>query len=115
MKKNVQAQGVMISFQGLVDIPDTCPVCHKGVDPALHSVGWCQGEPNDPRILQLVLRCPRDKCQQVYVALYARTDRALDPSDHRTWTLKYCAPIEHSAREFDKAIHDASPAFVSIY
>ena len=104
------------AFSGPVDVPDTCPVCHKGVDPVVHSLGWHQGEPASPRKLQVVLRCPRDDCQRIFLASYERTNLAANPSQESgCWLFKSCAPFEHSAREFEKPVHDASLAFVRIY
>ena len=102
---------------GGVDIdlmPDTCPICHKGVTP--HQVfGWCDrykgytGESSN-KTLQVAYRCPRLQCRNLFIAYYRPTTSNLD-----RFSYERSSPITTIDHEFGDKITSISPLFEGIY
>jgi hypothetical protein len=106
-----------------VALPDHCPICHKGIEAIAgphQAANFCDGEftpPNTvvPSKLQVVLRCPREECRRLFVAMYSRIPGVTNASQRNYWKFDRCTPIESSPRAFESPIPETSPSFVKIY
>jgi hypothetical protein len=89
--------------------PDTCPMCHRGIEPVdMKRDHLIFESPNVQRIERL-LRCPREACQRLFIARYH-----LDPR------LGYFAfvgsvPVELVDEKFIDEIKLVSGDFCDIY
>jgi hypothetical protein len=93
--------------------PDLCPVCHISVSPRLIWAAFIEDPPFSPR-LQIVYRCPRQKCDSLFIAYYSRRDLS-GASRSTIFYFDYSAPVRLNGIEFSEEIQDASPTFVEIY
>jgi hypothetical protein len=85
--------------------PDTCPLCHHGVEPRFLIAAWLR----ERQRLEAVFRCPRLGCQHLFIASY--TSRYGTSSN---WQLTHVAPAGVQTPEFPEAVTKVSPAFVEI-
>lgn len=93
------------------EYPDSCPICHKGIEPALRSA-WCE---NDHTIAAIFM-CPKRDCQSLFVSLF-ETDTSFAPGGPAPTIYEYkgsfpCIPKEH---EFPDEIRMTSDMFCKIY
>lgn len=82
--------------------PDRCPRCHVAVDPiqvAAHA--------ETDRWLQIVYRCPRRGCQELFIAYYHNR--------YDNWYLDRVETVRSEAPLLPDAVKDVSPDFVAIY
>ncbi len=98
-----------INFNGrqlVVDkLPDECPFCHQGIQPALgqgHSIAGNLG--------RVILHCTRHGCQEVFIAYY-------HPSNTRSGYLQFhhTSIGRNTHKSFHKSIGDISPDFVLLF
>lgn len=93
-------------------IPDTCAACGKGIEPVFcYQYGvdtWREYE----GFLQIVFRCPIEKCQRLFIALYGaeRGYRETNLIFRRTFLLD---SVEFE--EFTELIKEVSEKFPRIY
>ena len=52
------------------DYPDTCPLCHKGIEP-IFRYAWLDNER-----VAILFQCPKSRCHQVFVSMYTKNDLA---------------------------------------
>lgn len=91
-------------------IPDTCPICHKGVELSVIS-GFANAHRwSVKESLQIVLQCPREVCQRFSVAYYSALDSTLS-----AYRYQYNLPVTNEPRVFSESIQEISPEFISIY
>lgn len=91
----------------LEGIPDTCPLCHRAVQPELiASTSIRIGEYNT---VQVVYRCRSKECQEVFIATYER-EGSLD-----LYELKKLAPTNVREVSLPEEVTKTSPDFVRIY
>jgi hypothetical protein len=88
--------------------PDTCPVCHKGIEPRdkkcdliITSAG--------PSVVERVLACPRKQCSRLFIARYTRIGQ------DSNFSLAACVPFEPIEVELDAELQAVSPDFCAIY
>ena len=75
---NYKARNEIHSTTVKVDIiPDSCPLCHKGIEPILR-FGWVKF---NERKLWLLFECPIQKCGDMFFTLYIRPVKAGIPED----------------------------------
>jgi len=85
--------------------PDTCPICHQGIDPRIiHSY---LDNLDDNHDIQIVFHCPRDECHKLFIGTYM-----LSPLGY---FLSRLAPIVFFERIFSKEIQEVSENFITIF
>ncbi|MGP4073789.1 hypothetical protein ACTWQB_14695 [Piscibacillus sp. B03] len=92
------ATSIQYHFGNSPKIPDECPVCSTGIEPELHYS--FQRKP----YLQLVLRCPRDKCGDFFIVQYISEN-----------LIKIYPSKKVKKIPFDEEINTISEKFVEIY
>ena len=91
----------------LLNIPDTCPICHKSIHPK--NVGNFLLFERD--IAQVVFRCTSQKCEEAFIATY----NVSKSSTPYPCVLISVAPIKPKKHDFSQTILGVSPSFVEIY
>lgn len=107
---NFKAQNEIHSSQFEVDmIPDSCPVCHKGMQP-IQRFGWAK---INERKLWLVFECPIHTCGDLFFSHYIKPVKAGIPEDiyeiagHAPWAVK--------KEVFPEEVIEISDRFPAIY
>lgn len=97
--------------QALIDLtlPDTCPICNFGIEATV----WRDGcyRTDSPERVQIVLRCPRDACQELFIATYRRGI----PGEGSRFLLKRVAPKAFRPIAFPRHVTQLSPRFVKVF
>jgi hypothetical protein len=94
---------------GASSFPDTCPLCHLGIDPRfiggyLHR-GFFE--------LELIFQCPRSECKHLFIGYFKCGQY---PGDARvSYNLNLLRPLNPQSREFGEIINSVSKDFVKIY
>lgn len=91
----------------LLQIPDTCPRCHRSIHPK--NIVNVLLTPRD--LVQAIFRCTSQRCEEVFIAMYS-FDKSRTP---HPCILKSVAPINPKKHDFSQTISDVSPSFVDIY
>lgn len=92
--------------------PDECPLCHHGIEPKLLAPHAIQKDKGFD-VLQLVMRCPRHKCQRAFIATYTQElDDYRDPTG--PFLLRGCAPYRPKEPDVPEEIVTLSPAYAEI-
>ncbi len=86
--------------------PDLCPVCHKQITPNIGQGFYKEGV-YDETGLQIVFRCPSEKCQNIFLGLYSGTPQF--------FYLKKSLPVKNTTRQFSEIIQQVSSEFEKIY
>jgi len=84
--------------------PDTCPICHLGVDPRFQ---WGYLFSNQ-RFIEAIFQCPRRECRHLFIAYYISPGNML-------YTIYKIEPHTPVPREFNKLIVSISSSFVNIF
>jgi hypothetical protein len=94
---------------GLVDEPDTCPLCHRSIHAVLVQ---CQELPTR-KLIQATFRCTSNACGEVFIATYAPHGT---PGPHHTqqYRLQGLAPRNPAPVPTPTRVATISPAFVEI-
>ena len=85
--------------------PDTCPVCHHGVEPKFLIAAWLR----EKQQLEAAFRCPRSECQHVFTASYTSPY-----GTSSNWRLTHMAPTTVQMPKFPEAVTNVSSGFVEI-
>ena len=86
--------------------PDTCPLCHHGIQPEFMLVVWNRNGMG----LEAVFKCPREACQHLFIGLYS------SPNNTRSnWQIQRLAPSTVEAPPVPDSIPALSPRFVEIF
>ena len=89
--------------------PDNCPVCHKSIAP-MHIMNLLSGNVNEYSSLELLCRCPRQACGQVFIAIYKPNS-----SHNEYFYYKVSVPSIYLAPSISEDVKKISPTFYSIY
>lgn len=80
-----------------VKYPDTCPICHNGIQPELHySIQYKSA-------LHVAMRCPLSECGRMFITIYMGG------------LLKETYPIIFNDKKFQGEVEEISPSFIEIY
>lgn len=91
--------------------PDTCPVCHTAIDP-IPLNAYLSGESRPYDSLNIVCRCPRIKCDRIFLAVYNWISRR---GDVDAMAYSHACPISYKTTILHDTIGKISPAFITIY
>jgi hypothetical protein len=98
------------------EIPDICPVCHRGIQAVFTGTAFVSARTDSPAwtgYLELLFRCPRQDCARAFLAIYRQH---VQTSHERGWFFfQGCAPTTFESPEVEDAICRVSPSFVQIY
>lgn len=100
----LEGQGVNIR---LSTVPDTCPRCHRNIQPNFVVAAALQGR----RLSQAVFRCTNRKCQEIFIATYDNNESG-HPQISQNFML---APITAPKISLPETVTAISPSFVDIY
>lgn len=100
-------------------LPDTCPCCHKGIQPT-YKLGFRQDNsyPTVTNVyVQTIFQCPRRECHRFFIADYLLWNEG--PRHPATYNLKYelrnLSPYWYEKRIFPEPIEKISPSFCNIF
>jgi len=93
----------------IVDKPDHCPLCNKGIDPILSYSFLDEKYPNR---LQIIFRCPREDCRRLFIGIYFK-DYPLKLGDK--YQLRELTPTNIELIKFSNEIKETSKSFCDIY
>src|ERR1017187_2716199 len=85
------------------DVPDSCPLCHHGVQPVFVTAGWIRTQQR----LEGVFRCPREACKRLYIGVYGSPN-----ATSSNWQLQHLAPSTVKTPTFPDSVAKLSPNFV---
>lgn len=85
--------------------PDSCPICHHGIEPITTSLAHVVL----PSGLQVVFQCPRQRCQCFFISSYWQR------YDTTTFYFDGSAPFKPVSEEFPKHTALISPSFCAIF
>jgi len=94
----------------LLEFPDTCPLCNHGIKAEIVFAGLT-GFLNPDR-LQVVYRCPRTECAELFIATYSKSH-----TDSRSslYAHERSEPIRSAPAQFPEPIQECSPEFLRLY
>jgi len=94
--------------------PDTCPLCHHGIDPAIISTNAVERSAFHENTLQIIFSCPRKDCQRAFIASYT-VGRNLDGVRNRYFSLRNTAPYRGEEADITNEIKSLSSNFTEIF
>jgi len=110
MNKTVEVKSENRSIDLIVDkYPDTCPLCHKGIEPI--SFGGYLSEYLIKA--EVTFQCPCSDCQHLFIGYYEGFP--LPGNSGNMLMLDHLAPLTFEIRDFGKIIDSVSKDFVKIY
>src|SRR5665648_377880 len=89
--------------------PDSCPICHIGMDPRYFTGYLSKGE----FLLELIFQCPLSDCRHLFIGYYRSSRQFGDP--RYEYLLSRSEPNLFEPREFSETINSVSKNFVKIY
>ena len=95
-------------------IPVTCPLCHHGIEPRMIGTNPIERESHKGNILQLIFRCPRQDCQQAFIATY-RQGQDFHGEREKNFSLRNTSPYRGKDPVIPEEIEKLSTNFVEIY
>ena len=95
-------------------IPDTCPLCHHGIEPRMIGSNVVESKGHGGNTLQLLYRCPRQDCQRAFIATYWQ-GRNYRGELENIFALRNTAPYRGEEPEVPEEIKKISVNFVEIY
>lgn len=110
--RNINGRAFTVRYREIY--PDTCPICHNGINPIHHHTVFTGENINDKSDLQFVFQCPKLHCQRLFIAIY-RFYRNPPSGIDNYYTLYGVTPIVHKSKEFNEQIKKTSPSFIEIY
>lgn len=94
----------------LVGLADTCPRCHRHVQPNIRSAAC-----NDAnRTVQALFQCSSLLCQDSFISTYSQTDQTILGAI-RVYQYQTSSPVNPARAKFPDAIEEVSPNFVTIF
>lgn len=97
-------QAAMIIFD---PVPDTCPRCHRSVNPKAGQAAVHSAE----RWAQVVYQCTSDKCAELFIGNYALSSTPSYP----LYRLRSVAPLNAKKQDFPEAVAAVSSMFADIF
>lgn len=86
--------------------PDECPLCHNAISPMFVAAALNRAE----QVLQIVYRCTRGECQQLFIATHDRNKVGTE-----YFFCTKTAPTIPKKKEFSNEIEETSEMFITIY
>jgi len=104
----VSTEGAQLPIE-VTSFPDTCPICHKGLDVRFR-FGYLHDDDFD---LEVIFQCPREECRHLFIGYYDQMYSARGRDE--PYVFSRVAPMEHNSRDFGEHISSTSPDFNNIY
>ena len=98
-------------------LPDTCPCCHKGIEPIYH-FGFIRDNEypsSQTNFVQAIFRCPRRECQQLFIADYIKYIELRPLREDERFKLQSLSPYWFEKKEFSESLQKISPSFCEIF
>jgi len=92
--------------------PDTCPICGQGIEPVFRHA-FKRGSVTDES-LELVFRCPKQRCDHLFVAYYHPVRPGVSMGDYFVLSGSRL-PLKLEYKEFSDIIKNISKQFDRIY
>src|SRR5262245_16414555 len=86
----------------IMEFPDTCPICNRGIDAEI--VFAILTGILGPDHLQIVYRCPRGECAELFIGTYQKGTIHQDP-----YFLKPYEPSRSTPVSFATEVEEVSP------
>ena len=99
---NRTTQGINITH-----FPDTCPICNYAISISEHIYAYLNA---GGLLAQLVFRCPRVDCQELFISYYIK----INPQPPQ-FCFKNSLPRVNRGRDFSQIIKEISANFCEIY
>lgn len=91
-------------------IPDKCPLCHHAIEPVFQMAFCDKDKWEKENCLQVVCKCTRDVCRNLFIAYYKPKDQSL-----QHFYLQNLQPRKKEERNFSETIKAVSSSFCLIY
>jgi len=95
-------------------IPDHCPICHHGIHPINISGNSISRDRNKGDIVQILYRCPRQECQQAFIASYRQEYNRQYNYPDGEYTLRSTSPYAAIAPDIPEEITKLSPDYENL-
>src|SRR5208337_1751768 len=98
-----------------VVIPETCPICHKGID--VRTI-YAYVKVDAPLTAEVLYQCPRSPCRSFFIGYYYfplpenKDNEPMVSLPKLPYQLTRLAPVQYVAREFSESILSISKDFV---
>ena len=96
-----------------IEIIDSCPFCHKKINPLSVENYLCNVSVKEAKYLQRIFRCPNNECGMVFTALYEIC--FYEKSNLYVYSFVKLEPARPCEPSISKIIRDKFPAFYKIY
>lgn len=90
--------------------PDTCPLCHQGIDPTINFAYCDKKRWNEKDCLQVIYKCTRKACDNLFISYYEANS-----SSCSSFYFSHSKPVNKKGRDFTTTIQEISPSFCTIY
>ncbi len=94
--------------------PDTCPLCHLGIDAQEHKWTLCPASGQRNMIMEVLYQCPLERCRRYFIARYFR-DSGVRSDRFGELNLFECVPVTPTPAQIPAEVADISPDFPKIY
>jgi hypothetical protein len=97
--------------------PDTCPCCHKGIEPKFKFAFFHDNEYPTVRdnYVQAVFQCPGQDCYRIFIADYFQWNQGPREYANRLYELRHLSPYWYEKKIFPECIQKISPQFCATY
>ena len=104
-------------FTLMIEVPDDCPICHRSINVGISGpiVSTIPDGSQAISRLQVLFRCPRSKCDRLFLGVYEGTWKLGSPVPASSSWKSTLFPAVLAPREFDPIICRLSPEFVRIH
>jgi hypothetical protein len=95
--------------------PDSCPICHRAINPVDLSVSYITGTatPGQNVKVERVLQCPDARCQHIFISRYE--GYVVSNNQVISCSLRRSVPVELEDTECSEIIRGVSPDYCEIY
>lgn len=90
--------------------PDECPICHRAITPIFIYAYGDKRKWNKINSLEVIYRCPRIECQNLFISNFEATD-----SSCTSFRFRNSVPFNRKSRQFSATISSISDDFCTIY
>lgn len=95
--------------------PDSCPICHHGIQPTwvTERIFACpkNAKTTQEKVAQVIFCCPRDSCGSLFIAEYLFRANA---ARSFVYMLHRCFPFTPRAYDVEDGVPEVSPSFVQL-
>jgi hypothetical protein len=109
----IEAEGRVVGYDRF---PDTCPICHHGIEPRCVTGAFTGAYDSIGTYLELVFKCPRRGCSRLFIGRYAapNIESDLRSGMKSLFRFKQALPFTLKPPNLYEEVKKLSPNFVEI-